>query len=111
MLLYIMERNNIIKNLLLLFAALLSGSNKRVDALNSYLDEVLHMVDPKEIKKQLERKRRIFETWTRMEPFTVTKLPTPDELIRQAKQQEEAIRLAAKFSNLVVKDSLIEELP
>jgi len=108
MLLYVMERNNIYRRLLFMFASLLGGKD-RARGLGDHIDEVLHLVDEKEIGAKLRQQRKLFGAWTEQDPFEVHKLPTLDELMRAARQRERAqrSRYGGKLKGL--KDSMLPE--
>lgn len=109
MLLYVMERNNMIRRALLLFAALMGGAQK-LKNIEEHIGDILHMVDPEEIKKRTVDKQKIYEAWTKMEPFNVQKQMTPDEMLKRAHQTQRQRAATARFAQLKTKDSLLQEV-
>jgi hypothetical protein len=107
LLVYVMERNSMIKRLLTLFALVLGGSAKARE-IENYIGEVMHQVDPEEMKKRLADRERVFDAWTRSSPFTVKKQLTAEDIQKKlaaaARRREAVSRFG--FSSSVT-DSLL----
>ena len=105
LLVYVMERNNMIRNLLFLLAVLLGGADK-AKAASKDIDQILHLADEEKIQHELDKRQQVFDAWLGAEPFKVQKLPTIDELMAQARKAERMQR--SRFQDFAgLADSII----
>ena len=88
--------------------SLLLGGEK-AKALEQHIDEMLHLVEDTEIQEKLETRAKVFDAWSKTEPFHVQPLPTVDEMKHQARQRERAQRSRFKGKLEGLKDSLLPE--
>jgi len=107
MLLYVMERNHMYQALVELFATVMAGGDK-AQAIKNHVSELFHTSDPEELNRRLETRRKVFEAWTRADPFRAQRLPTPDELIKKAHQQSVTKSSMERMAQLtMLRDSLV----
>ena len=109
LLLYVMERNNMIRQMMYLLAIMLGGP-KKAKAAAEDIDQILHLADAKQIEEELEKRQAVFDAWTDAEPFEVKTMPTVEEMLAKAREADRANRSRFKdFSKFT--DSIIPEVP
>jgi hypothetical protein len=110
MMVYTMERNRMIKSILLLFAGIFQGKDA-IKGLDEHLDDVLNLVDERAVEASVELRKKVSDAWLNSPPFKGRRVRTFQEVLAEARRKEKMRSSAIASIGPQLKDSILLQVP